>query len=76
MENQRREKNRITAEKVQLDLRWITKPAKDIDAIRTLFVTSAEATILNAHNVIGSFAKIVIPFHRKDAVKKPDLQNF
>src|SRR5690348_4780463 len=51
VEHDGRGENRVAAQKVDLDLHRIPKPAEDIDIVPTLFVITARRVIVNANLV-------------------------
>src|SRR5256885_17165521 len=66
IENDRRRQNRVTAEKIDLDLHGIAEPAEDIDIVPTFFVITAWRIIINADLVENIAVQLGV---------KPRLQN-
>src|ERR1041385_1941840 len=51
VKDDRRRQDRITTEKVDLDLHRITKPAEDVDIVPTFFVVATRGIVVDSHNM-------------------------
>ena len=71
-----RGKDRVAAEEVNLDLHWISQPAKDVDVIPALFVVAPWRIVVNADFVIQIPVQIRIELGLKDEVEHAELRFF
>src|SRR6266481_6800305 len=66
----------IPAEKIDLDLHRVAKPAEDIDVVPTLFVITAWRVIVNANLVVQVLIKLGIKIWLQDVLQHRELGFF
>src|SRR5258706_1449809 len=69
VQNDRSRENRVTTEKIDLDLHGITQPAENIDIVPALFVVATRRIIVNANHVRKIFVEVGIDVGLKNILE-------
>ncbi len=73
VEHQRRRKDRITAQEIDLDLHLITEPAKDVDVVPALLVVAPRGIVVDPDNMRKIAVKIGVNFGLEDVFEHRKL---
>src|SRR5690242_5375387 len=74
IEDDRRRKNRITAEEIHLDLHRIVQPTEDINVVPTFFVITARRVIVDANLVKNIAVKLRVKLGLEDMFEYAQLR--
>src|SRR6185437_7370236 len=66
----------VAAEKIDLDLHRIAKPAEDVDVIPTFFIITAWRVIVNANLVINVAVQFGVQLRLQDVIQYAELRLF
>src|SRR5690349_25044023 len=74
VEHDRRGKDRIAAEEVDLDLHRITHPSDDVDVVPAFFVVAARGVVVDSHDVGEVLVQIRVRLRLQDRVQYTELR--
>src|SRR5216117_243002 len=69
VQDDRRSKNAVAAQEIDLDLHGITKPPVDIDVVPSFFIVSARRIVVNSHFVSEILIEIRIELGLKNLIQ-------
>src|SRR5690606_15669390 len=73
IQDERRCKDRVAAEKVDLNLHGIAEPSKDIDVVPALFFVAARRIIIDAHAVMHLAVELRMKVRVEDGLEDAEL---
>src|SRR5439155_15843806 len=69
VQDDRRSKNAVAAQEIELDLHGITKPPVDIDVVPSFFIISTRRIVVDSHFVREIFVEVRIELGLKNLIQ-------